>query len=86
MRVYCTSKNRGPSWAEDPITMLYLGTSMHEAEQAVGDFKKYKKSKDKFPINYPNSYSAIPATMEREMIQYFMADGWWFSIVMFDLE
>ena len=85
MRVYCTSKNRGPSWSEDPITMLYLGTSEHEAKAAVGDFSKYEKAKEQFPRNFPNVYSAIPATMEREMIHYYMADGWWYSVVMFDL-
>jgi hypothetical protein len=65
--------------------MLYLGTSVSEAEQAVGDFDKYAVGESRFPQNFPNAYSAIPATMERELIQFFTVDGWWYSIVMFDL-
>jgi hypothetical protein len=86
MLVYCTSKNTGPSYQSDPVHMLYLGTSIKEAEAAVGDFVKYQKDETGFPVNYPEHYSAIPRKMEREMLQFFMADGWWYSIVMINIE
>lgn len=86
MRVYCTSMNNGPDYSSaSKVTMLYLGTTLHEAEEAVGDFKKYIQSEADFPKNFSNSYSAIPATMDREMVKFYSADGWWRSIVMFDL-
>jgi hypothetical protein len=85
MRVYCTTKNTGPSWRSDPLQILYLGTSVKAAEEAVGKFTKYAKEEKDFPVNYPHVYSAIPEEIERELIQFFMVDGWWYSIVMFEL-
>lgn len=84
MIVYAVSKNTGPSWQSDPVHLVYLGTSVKEAEEAVGNFQKYAKTE--FPKTYPEAYSALPRTLEREMIQYFVADGWWYSIEMFKLE
>lgn len=84
MRVYCTSRNTGPSWSSDPVHMVYLGTSVKEAEEAVGDFSKYQK--EEFPNTQTmKSYCALPRHIEFEMIQFYMADGWWYSIVMFEL-
>lgn len=83
MRVYCTSKNAGPE-RSGPDSVLYLGTSVKEAEAAVGEFTRYQNSlpaQDR--IRY---YSALPREIDWEMIQFFMADGWWYSIVMFELE
>lgn len=84
MHLYCTSKNRGPSWNSDSVQMLYLGTSIEKAEKAVGKFSQYAKEEKDFPKNYPESYSALPRDTKREMIQYYMADGWWYSIEMMD--
>lgn len=78
MKVYCTTKN-------DPLKLVYLGTSVAEAEAAVGDFSKYQKPKEKFPVNFLDTYSVVPTILNWELIQYFAADGWWYSIVMFDL-
>lgn len=87
MQIYCVSKNTGPTWSgPDPVHMVYLGTSIKEAEEAVGTFTQYQKEKDRWPVNYLDIYTALPRGMEFEMIQYFMADGWWYSIVMFTLE
>jgi hypothetical protein len=88
MRVYCTSKNNGPSYSGASIvTMLYLGTSEHEAVKAAERFHKYERLSDTayWPKEFPQHYSAIPATMDREIIHFYAVDGWWYSIVMFDL-
>lgn len=86
MWIYVTSKNTGPSMSlPDPTHLLYLGTSVKDAEEAVGDFQKYAKHPTEFPKSFPESYSALPRKMKREMIQYFMADGWWYSIERFEV-
>ena len=85
--VYCTSRNTGPSYNSDPIHMLYLGTSIEEAEKAVGDFSKYQRPESRWPSPGSRSiYTALPNVMKKELIQYYMADGWWYSIFMFNLK
>lgn len=85
MDVYFTSKNTGPSWGSDPKHLVYVGTSLDEAMAAVGDFARYEKP---WPLNtmYPDIYSALPSDTEREMIKYYMADGWWYTVVMVKFE
>lgn len=87
MLIYCTSKNAGPSWQSDPVTMIYLGTSFYDALHAVGDFKKYEKTHEEFPKTHPDIYTALPRKTEIawHFVKYFMADGWWYSIVEFEL-
>jgi hypothetical protein len=77
MDIYVTSKNSGPSWSSDPITMMYIGTSYEKAVEAVGIFIKYEKT---VIVENQKLYSALPSKTDREMIHYYMADGWWFSI------
>lgn len=86
MRIYCVSKNTGPSYQSDPVRIVYLGTSISEAEEAVGNMSKYQREPSQFPTNYPELYTGLPKNIEYEMIQYYAADGWWVSIVMFTLE
>ena len=90
MLIYAVSKNTGPSMSSpDPVHLLYLGTSVREAEDVVGDFQKYAKLEREggFPtVVSRHIYSALPRGLDREMIQFFMADGWWYSIEMFELE
>ena len=83
VKVFATTKNSGPSWSSDPLTLVYLGTSLDDAQEAVGDFRKYRR--EVFPERSPEIYSAIPRAIEREWVDYYMADGWWYSIVSFDL-
>lgn len=82
--IYCTSKNSGPTWGKDPLLMLYLGTSVKDAEEAVGDFSRYQVEEDRFPRD-PNYYTALSYNLEKEIIQFYMADGWWYSIFRFKL-
>lgn len=86
MKVYCTSHNSGPSWHSDSVYITYIGTSIEKAEEVIGDFIRYEKDKTEFPINFPKIYSGLPKDIEWEMIAYYMADGWWYSIVMFELK
>lgn len=76
MEIYVTSKNSGPSWHSDPVFLIYIGTSLEEAVDAVGDFKRYER--DPFPTK--SFYSALPKDIEREMVHYYAADGWWYSV------
>ena len=85
MRVYCTSKNTGPSWQLDPVYMVYLGTSLDSAVMAVGDFVRYEKGQEELP-KYLKPYTALPENISFVFIKYYMADGWWYSIVEFELE
>lgn len=86
MRVYCTSKNTGPSYHSDPIHMVYLGTSVDKAIRAVGKFSKYEKNQSQYPREFMKSFTALPLAVDSVLIKYYMADGWWYSIVVFDLE
>lgn len=87
MKIYCTSRNRGPSWNAESVRIAYLGTSVKEAEKAVGNFEPFQKDEDHFPKNYPDRYSAIPRDIiDWDLIQFYMCGGRWCSIVMFDLE
>lgn len=70
----------------DSVRLLYLGTSVKDAEEAVGDFVKYAKMPHEFPKTFAHAYSALPQSLRREMIQFFMADGLWYSIEMFEVE
>ena len=82
MKVYCTSKNTVPNWTgSDPIYLKYLGTSLEDAVAAVGDFVKYEKEKDQFPTEFKHIYSVLD-----KVVEYYMADGWWYSVVVFNLE
>ncbi len=86
MDLYCTTKNTGPSWGQDPLYMMYLGTSIEEARDAVEEsFRRCEVTRDKFPTQYPNIWSAIPAKMDREFVAFYSADGWWYSIVKFSV-
>ena len=79
MEVYCTSKNSGPSYGSDPVSLKYIGSSLDEAIEAVGNFARYETT---FPVTvYPDMYSAIPSYLEREIVKFYLADGWWYSIV-----
>jgi len=78
MHIYVTSRNTGPSFSSDPIYMLYLGPSYHDAIAAVGsNFLKYEKP---MVSEYPKLFSALPKATERELVRYYEADGWWYSV------
>lgn len=86
MKVYCTSKNSGPSYQSDPVHMVYLGTSLEDAEKEIKKFFKYEK-----PFAYREGtgkelYSVLPSTINWEMVKWCTADGWWWSIVVFELK
>lgn len=85
MKLYCVTKNSGPSWTTDPLTMVYLGTSSQEAYEAVGNFDRYQRTPDDFPQEHLDLYTALPRGTEFELIEYYMADGWWYTIVLFEL-
>ncbi len=81
MDVYCTSKNSSPSWSgPDPYYIVYIGTSLQDAIDAVGIFTCYEKSVKKEHIP-----SALPYGMEKEIVKFYTADGLWFSIVKIQL-
>ncbi len=82
MRVYCTSRNEGSEHIT--VHMVYLGTSLEKAVKSIGYFSRYQQ--DDFPTRFIDSYSAIPRDTDREFVRYYTADGWWYSIVMFELE
>jgi hypothetical protein len=82
MQVYATSKNTGPSYHGDPIRLIYLGSDLQKARESVGTFARYQRE---FNVSYPELYSALPRDIDWEMVEYFMADGWWYSIVQFNL-
>ena len=81
MDIYVTSKNSGPSWVSDPLSVVYMGTSLDDAKEAVGEFQRYKQDFDAHHFLFPEIYSAIPGNLEREMVVFYSADGWWYSIV-----
>lgn len=88
MIVYATTKNTGPSWNSDPLHLLYLGTSVKEAEEAVPEnFQRYQKEEKDWPTPPLRKLAcALPRDIDHELVQYYMADGWFYTIVMFKLE
>ena len=84
MELYCTSQNTGPTWSgTDPIRMLYLGTDRTKAIEAVGDFVRYEK--ESANTRHPHSLSALPNDIDWVMVAYYAADGFWKSVVMFEI-
>lgn len=85
MDLYFVTKNTGPTWTgSDPLWLKYVGPSEDEAMEAVGDFRRYARP---FPENYTVSvHTIVPSTLNPEMIRWFMADGWWYSIVKVNFE
>lgn len=87
MIVYCTSRNNYRFDESDTVDMVYLGTSVGDAEKAVGKFLNYIVGVGRFPANnFRDAYCALPPEIPREMIQFYMSGGQWYSIVMFDLK
>jgi hypothetical protein len=84
MDVFCTSKNSNPSWAgPDPWHVVYIGTSLEEELEAVGTFVRYEKPFE--PFNRSYIPYALPHGIEKKVVRFYTADGWWFSIVKFQL-
>jgi hypothetical protein len=84
MEVYCTTKNSGPSTVHEDYYMIYLGTDLKEAIEVVGDFQRYERGEKFFPKS--QFFTALPYAIEFEMVRYYMADGWWYTVVKFELE
>lgn len=88
MELFCVTKNSGPSWSKDPLTLVYLGTSLEEAIETVGTFSHYEVDVDqwKFDRLYPDMFTILPEKVAREFVKMYMADGWWISIVKMTFE
>jgi hypothetical protein len=83
VEVFFTSKNTGPTWTgPDPISLCYIGTDLEKAIEAVGYFVRYEVDdiNDCYYTSYPKSCSALPRDHERELVKYYTADGWWYTI------
>lgn len=86
MIVYATS-NSGLDGSKRTASLHYIGTSINEAEKAVGNLSDFQQDDDHFPNQQTRKhYSALPTDMEREMIQFYICDGWWSSIEMFQMD
>lgn len=88
MLVYFTSKNSGPSWADEKKTLLYVGISLTDAQEAVGEgFRKYKQDLSEVrKYRFPYLFSAVPEKMKFKFVEFYHADGWWYSIVSIDIQ
>ena len=88
MKVYVTTKNTGPSYSSDPKYCLYLGTSLELAEEVVRDFRRYEKNEEDYPTAFPNEYTILPRHQHIDwaFTKFYHADGWWYSIVEFELD
>lgn len=83
MKVYATTKNSGPSWSHETIFLVYLGTSFDAAKLAVGDFTRDEKA---FPETWSaRAHCALPNDIDITLVKYYMSDGWWYTIVEFEL-
>lgn len=83
MKVFCTTKNTGPTMSGlDPLHLTYLGTSLKKAIESVGTFRRYEKRVE----DAKYWHSALPREVDTTLVRYYGADGWWYSVVSFDLE
>ena len=82
--IFATSKNAGPTDTSPP-SLIYIGTDLDEAVAAVETFVKYEK--DSFPDSrFPHLYSAIPLkSTDWQTVKFYSCDGWWKSIVKFEV-
>lgn len=86
MRLYVTSTDLVELGKPRTVRMVYLGTSVGDAERAVR-LINYEKSEEHFPsVEMRKAYSALPRSVEREMIQFYMNGGLWYSIETFEIE
>lgn len=86
MEVYFTSKNSGPSYGYDPVTLDYVGTDLEKAIEAVGSFQKYEWNEYVIGTTYPHIYTVLPEGTDFEFVKFYMADGWWYSVVKVNFE
>lgn len=87
MLLYFTSKNSGPSWADEKKTLLYVGTSLDEAKEAVGDFRRYQQDvASARQFRFPYLYTAVPDKMKFKFVEFYHADGWWCSVVSIEID
>lgn len=85
MKLYVTTKNSGPSWSYDPLTIVYLGLSVDDAIQAVPeDFRQYRRDDYLDGSLHKELFSAIPRSTSRSLVAFYIADGWWYSVVEVD--
>jgi hypothetical protein len=86
MELYVTSKNSGPTWSgPDPKYVEYIGTSLEEAVGAIPNVFQRQGTDITGRTAEPEVWSALPRGMRQEMIQFYMADGWWYSIVKIEM-
>ncbi len=80
MDVYCTSRSTSSSEISEKSRLVYIGTSLNKAIEAVNPFTHYEKL-------FPGGYlpSALPKGIKKEVIKYYPTNGWWFSIVKIQL-
>lgn len=78
MEIFLTSKNTGPSYGPDPLHVLYVGDDYNKAVEAVGEFVRYEKEFKQIGTYIP---TAAPKDQVNRMVKYYMADGWWYTIV-----
>ena len=86
MKFYCTSVTVGRidiDMAHTP-RMLYLGTDKAEAIRIVDSRAEPNFESPK--TNYPQLYSALPVTIERQVIRYYRTGDTWYSIVEFEMK
>lgn len=85
MRIFATSRNTGLTrWGLDLVQLVYLGNSLEEAEIVVGEFSKYEREYDRGE-EYRILHSALPRNVDWTMVKYYSADGYWYSIVSFEI-
>lgn len=85
MKIYITSKNTGPSWSSDSVHMKYIGTSLEDAVAAVGNFVKYEDEDTTITMRYLFIYTVLPEGTDFVFERFYMADGWWYSVVSLEL-
>lgn len=88
MKLFVVSKNSGPSWSNETLSLLAISTSMEDAKEYVPDhFRKYLRKDfkphtwEKGGVKHTYIPSIVPENMNPQMEEYYMADGWWYSIV-----
>lgn len=80
MDIYFTSKNTGPTFGTDPLSLVYVGTDLDAAVAAVGKFSQYEKPLTELNFKYPEIRAALPKDLPRLYMRYYMADGWWYTV------
>lgn len=88
MYIYVTSTNDLMSQPTHTARMIYMGTDVKKAENVISErYQNFWQPNENFPKEpFSDIYSALPPEIQREMIQFYICNEFWYSIELVEFE